>query len=60
MPENKPPRLSAAEKEVLRQIKYLTQKSAYGNIGIVIRAGLITAIQVTTDIRTDTGGQPQS
>lgn len=52
MPDASPPKLSQTEAKVLSQIKNLTRKSAYGNIVIVIRAGMITAIQVTEDIRT--------
>lgn len=40
------------EKVVIAQIKNLTRSRAYGNVVIVIRAGQITAIQVTQDIRT--------
>lgn len=47
-----PSKLSPNEAQVISQIKSLTKKCAYGNIVVVIRAGAITAIQVTQDIRT--------
>ena len=60
MADSPHPNLSPNEAKVISQIKNLTKKCAYGNIVIVIKAGRITAIQVTQDIRTDTSGQPQS
>lgn len=42
--------LSDEEKIVLEQIKTLTARNAYGNVVIVIRAGVIHAVQTSDNI----------
>lgn len=42
--------LSDEERIVLEQIKCLTTKKAYGNVVIVIRAGVIHAVQTSDNI----------
>ena len=38
------------EREILAEIKSLTEKKAYGNVVIVIRAGVIHAVQTSRNI----------